>query len=170
LSQLSIGILDLVATNRGDRASPGPGAAFLLTQLGTHAAQLFAERVQAVDLTPAQVGLLRAVAARPGQSQRELADLLGALPSRLVALVDELESRGLVERRTSVQDRRHHALHLTPAGGDLMRRVGELARAHDDAICAGLSRADRETLRGLLQRLADAHGLTPGVHPGFRRI
>lgn len=152
------------------RPEDGPGSAFLLAALGAFAAEAFAERIAVVDLTPPQTGLLRAVAARPGQSQQALARLLGTPPSRLVALVDSLAERGLLERRRNAEDRRLHALHVTDEGAALLRRVGEIGRAHDDALCVELSAADRALLRSLLARLADTHGLTPGVHPGFRRL
>lgn len=150
--------------------SHGPGSAFLLAQLGSYAATRFAERIADLDLTPPQAGLLRAIAAGPGQSQQALARLLGTPPSRLVALVDGLDERGLVERRRNPDDRRLHALHLTAAGDALLARIGEVARAHDDAMCAGLDPDDRAALRTLLSRLAEHHGLTPGVHPGYRRL
>ncbi|MFR9804973.1 MarR family winged helix-turn-helix transcriptional regulator [Pseudonocardia sp. RS010] len=147
-----------------------PGSAFLLAQLGAYAAGRFAERVAELDLTPPQTGLLRVIGAGPGQSQQALARLVGTPPSRLVALVDGLDERGLVERRRNPDDRRLHALHLTEAGEALLRRVAEVARAHEDAICGPLDEADRARLRELLAGLAAAHGLTPGVHPGYRRI
>ena len=50
--------------------APRFGSAFLLAQVGAHAAQRFTERIGELDLTPAQVGLLRLVASRPGQSQQ----------------------------------------------------------------------------------------------------
>jgi DNA-binding MarR family transcriptional regulator len=148
----------------------GPGSAFLLAQLGAFAAARFAERIAALDLMPPQTGLIRAIAADPGRSQQALARLLGTPPSRLVALVDGLDERGLVERRRNPDDRRLHALYLTDAGEALLARIAEVARAHDDAICAGLAAAERTQLRALLARLADTHGLTPGVHPGYRRL
>lgn len=161
----------------GDPARPGcgpprsaPGAAFLLTQIGTLAAARFAERIGELDLTPPQTGLLRAVAVTPGQSQQALARHLGTPPSRLVALVDDLAERGLLERRRNPDDRRLHALHLTDAGRELMRRIGEVARAHDDDICRGLDEHERVTLAALLARIAADHDLTPGVHPGYRRL
>jgi len=58
-----------------------------------------AMRIKALDLTPAQAGLLRLIAWQPGQSQQEVARTLGTPPSRLVLLVDRLEERGLIERR-----------------------------------------------------------------------
>jgi len=148
----------------------GPGVAFLLAQLGSYAATRFAERVAELDLVPAQTGLLRAVAASPGQSQQALAQLLGTPPSRLVALVDALEERGILERRRNPTDRRLHALHLTEAGHQLLRRIGKAARAHNDTLCHALDPTERDQLRALLTRIADDHNLTPGVHPGYRNL
>jgi len=149
---------------------PGPGAAFLLAQLGAYAAAQFTARVAELDLVPAQTGLLRAVAATPGQSQQALAQLLGTPPSRLVALVDALEERGLLERRRNPDDRRLYALHLTQGGQQLLAKIGEIARTHDDAICRALDSTERDQLRTLLTRIADNHDLTPGVHPGYRTL
>jgi DNA-binding MarR family transcriptional regulator len=152
------------------RPEDGPGAAFLLAALGAYAAGRFTERIAALDLTPPQTGLLRIVAANPGQSQQALAGRLGTPPSRLVALIDSLADRRLLERRRNPDDRRLHALYVTPAGERLLHRVAQVGQAHDDAIFGSLTTDERGTLRALLARVADAHGLTPGVHPGFRRL
>jgi DNA-binding MarR family transcriptional regulator len=103
-----------------DAGLPVVGSAFLLTQLGTHAAQAFAARIGELDLTPPQTGLLRAVAVEEGRSQQALAQHLGTPATRLVALVDGLEQRGLLERRRNPDDRRLHAVHLTEAGRALL--------------------------------------------------
>lgn len=63
-----------------------------------------------------------------------------------------------------------HALHLTPAGERLLHRLAQIGRAHGDAMFGSLTTDERGELRALLARVADAHGLTPGVHPGFRRL
>jgi len=146
------------------------GSAFLLTQLGTHCAQAFARRIGELDLTPPQTGLLRAVAQAPGSSQQALAELLGTPATRLVALVDGLEERGLVERRRNPADRRLHAVHLTDAGTALLRDIGRIAREHDDAVLASLDVDERARLHDLLSKLAADRGLTPGVHPGYRTL
>lgn len=151
-------------------ARRGDGVAFLLTQLGTQAAMRYAERVGELDLTPPQTGLLRVIAARPGESQQQLAATMGLLPSKMVAMVDELEQRGLVERRRGTADRRQYALHVTRKGSALLRRVGDVARAHDRATTSALSADERVTLRNLLAKIADAEGLTPGIHPGYRTL
>src|SRR5690242_19798162 len=72
-------------------------AAFLLAQVGAHAASKFAERLAALDLSPPDAGVLRILASKPAITQQALASHLGVLPSRLVGLVDDLEARGLIE-------------------------------------------------------------------------
>ncbi|WP_247617692.1 MarR family winged helix-turn-helix transcriptional regulator [Streptomyces sp. MK37H] len=159
-------------TNEGERP-PGPpptGAAFLLAQLGAHAAELFAERLAELHLTPPQGGLLRLLADSPGRSQRELADDLGMPPSRFVAFADELEERGLIERRRNPVDRRLYAVHLTDEGGKLLAGLRKVGAEHERRMTDGLSEQERDQLTGLLRRLADRQGLSPGVHPGFRSV
>ena len=148
---------------------PG-GVAFLLAQLGHHAAEKFSERIAAIDLTPPQAGILRAIATQPGRSQQALSTQLGLLPSRVVAFVDELEDRGYIERRANPDDRRQYALYLTPAGKELMAKLSRLARQHDRVTTSGLSESERAQLRELLAALAAEQGLTPGIHPGYRRL
>jgi DNA-binding MarR family transcriptional regulator len=144
--------------------------AYLLSQLGAHAGAAFAERIAALDLTPPQTGLIRLVAAEPGLSQQAIAARLGMPASRLVALVDGLDERGLVERRRNPVDRRLYALHLTEAGRALLGRIAVVGKAHDQAITAALDADERATLQALLERIAKEQGLTPGVHPGYRRL
>ena len=148
----------------------GNGVAFLLAQLGHHAATLFAEQMASIDLTPPHAGILRAIATDPGRSQQALSGQLGLLPSRVVAYVDDLEGRGYVERRRNPEDRRLHALYLSASGKKLMKKIGDLARQHDRRLTAGLNDDQRETLRGLLGALAQHQGLTPRVHPGYRAL
>lgn len=146
------------------------GVAFLLAQLGHHATERFSERIAAMDLTPPHAGILRAIATAPGRSQQALSSQLQLLPSRVVAFVDDLEDRGYVERRPNPDDRRQYALYLTPAGKELMQKLSRLARQHERALTSGLNDSQRAQLRELLATVAQQQGLTPGVHPGYRRL
>jgi DNA-binding MarR family transcriptional regulator len=146
------------------------GVAFLLAQLGHHAATLFAERVATIGLSPPHAGILRAIAAEPGRSQQALSTQLGMLPSRVVVYVDELEERGYVERRRNPDDRRLHALYLTAAGKRLLRKVSELARQHELRLTAALDPEQYSALRELLAAVAQQQRLTPHVHPGYRTL
>ena len=147
-----------------------PGSAFLLTQIGTHAAQEFARRIAELDLTPPLTGLLRAIARAPGRSQQASARQLGTPATRLVALVDDLQRRGLVERRRNPDDRRLYAVHLTDTGRALLTQIGRIARQHDDGLLDSLDTTERTQLHDLLSRIARAHHLSGGVHPGYRTL
>ena len=143
------------------------GAAFLLAQVGAHAAAKFSERLSELKLTPADAGIFRILANTPAITQQALAIALGTLPSRLVALIDELESRGLLERRPHETDRRSYAMHLTDAGRSTLHAIGRIAREHQHALLAALSDDEQHHLADLLQRVAAQQGLIPGVHPGY---
>jgi DNA-binding MarR family transcriptional regulator len=155
-------------TNDGRPAADG-GIAFLLAQLGAHAAGRFAERIRPLGLTPPQAGVLRLLALVPGQSQRDLAAALGMHAPRLVALIDELERRALVSRERDPNDRRNYAISLTDQGRELFADLGQSARDHELAMTSGLDANERAQLLTLLRRLAEEQRLTPGVHPGYRR-
>ena len=166
-------IMVSVATTQTPASRPArkqTDVAFLLAQLGAYAAERFGERVAALDFTRPQAGLLRLISREPGMSQQAVARRLGTPPSRLVALVDGLEQGGLIERRRNPGDRRNYALHLTAAGEQAMATLSQAAFEHEEAIGAPLTQAERAQLSKLLAKLSAAHGLVPGVHPGYRSL
>ena len=156
-------------TNPGGTQRPS-SAAFLLAQVGSHAARRFAERLAPLRLSPPHAGVLRVLRKSGGLSQQGLAEVLHMHPSGLVAIIDEMEERGLLERRDSLDDRRTYELHLTDKGQAALRDIGRVGQEHNESLCAALSPREREQLTGLLQRVADDQGLTRGVHPGFSRL
>lgn len=147
-----------------------PPIAFLLAQLGSHAAMKFAERLASLHLTPPDAGILRVLSRSSGLSQQELAAALRMHASRLVAVVDELEKRGLVQRLENANDRRTYALHLTEKGREILARIGHIGHEHNEAITASLDEQERLVLAGLLQRIANEQRLAPGIHPGYSRL
>jgi DNA-binding MarR family transcriptional regulator len=146
------------------------GAAFFLAQLGAHAARRFGERVAEIGLSPPDAGVIRKIASGPGISQQALAEHLDVLPSRMVALVDALESKGIVERRRSTEDRRNYELQLTEQGRQVLSDLSRIAAEHEENLCAALSKDERSQLRDLCRRIAEQQGLTPGVHSGYRQL
>jgi DNA-binding MarR family transcriptional regulator len=147
---------------------PRPGVAFLLAQLGAHAAERFALVLSEHDLTPPLAGIMRLLRGAPGMSQQQLADRLGVAPSRIVSYLDDLETRGWISRTRDSADRRVNLLALTPQGQQAFTSLATISRGHDAVITAGLTAAERETLLELLVKIADQQQLTPGVHPGYR--
>ena len=144
--------------------------AFLLAQLGAHAASQFAERLEVLELTPADAGILRLLRVEAGPSQQELATRLQIHPSRLVAMLDNLEKRGLVERRAHAHDRRLYSIQLTKNGDHILEKIGKVAREHQDALLSILSNEERDALAALLLKVADQQGLIRGVHPGYQQL
>lgn len=143
--------------------------AFLLAQVGAYGADRFAQRLATLGLLPPHAGVLRLIAAAPDLNQRQLAERLRAVPSRVVSLLDDLEQRGFVTRVRRSADRRSHALALTPSGEAALAQLRAISQAHDAALLGELNEHDKQSLHNILRRLVEAHGLPQGVHPGFGR-
>ena len=144
--------------------------AFLLSQLGARAAQEFTRLLTPLNLAPADAGILRLVGRSEGISQQALAAALNMHASRLVALIDDLESRGLLLREVHATDRRLYSLALTAKGKETLFSIREVADEHDRLMCAALTAEETVTLQALLSRMANQMGLAAGVHPGYRTM
>lgn len=164
---------DWLLVSHGSVSEPVPAeslsqrAGFLLVQLGSHRHRAFAERLAVLDLHPRHFGMLSHLAANEGRSQQALSRALGVHRSAMVALVDDLERRGLAERRRDANDRRAYTLHLTSAGRDLLTKLERVAGDDEAELLAALNTRERGQLISLLQRVAESQGLTAGVHPGL---
>lgn len=150
--------MDSATTGRPKRT------AFLLSQLGAVASSRFADRTREIGLTRSDAGVIRLLGRTPGLSQRSLADRLGAVPSRVVSLIDSLQERGLVERVRSSTDRRNYELHLTEAGNRVLRELRGIAEQHEAELLAPLTGEQIAQLDVLLARLANGHGLDRDLH------
>lgn len=149
-----------------------PSVAFLLSRLGYQASHRMGTALGELGLELREFGLLRLLAASHGSSQRALGAMLRISPNRMVALVDGLEGKGLIERRTHPDDRRAYTVTLTDAGAAALSLAIEAGIGVELAMCAPLEAAEREQLLGLLFKLVasagdDAGGGFPGVHPGM---
>jgi DNA-binding MarR family transcriptional regulator len=149
----------------------GDDLAYLLVQLGFHVARRFSEQLAPLDLEPRQFGMLTRLAANEGRSQQAIGELVGLNPTRMVFLVDDLEQRGLVERRRNPADRRSHALYLTELGRAKLREAQQASAGPQGEIGASLTERQRGELTRLLRRLADEQGIPeeglPGPPPGI---
>jgi DNA-binding MarR family transcriptional regulator len=157
----------VVATSTFDYTE---SVAFLLRQLGFYSTTVFAEQLATIKLTAAHAGILRTIAAEPGNSQHALSAHLSVAPARLVRYLDDLEERGYIERRRNSRDRRRNALYLTAEGKKTMRKIAGFARKHEDQLTAGLDPEKSCAFRDLLATVAQHQGLTPHVHPGYKAL
>jgi DNA-binding MarR family transcriptional regulator len=104
-------------------------------------------------LTPGEFGLLVLVERNAGLSQMALARALGIDRSTLVPILNRLQARGLLVRRSSPTDGRTHALGLTPAGEKALARYARLVKVHERRIAAGLSADETHILIELLEKV-----------------
>jgi DNA-binding MarR family transcriptional regulator len=89
-------------------------------------------------------------------TQRELSRHLALDPSQIVAIVDTLEKRDLVERRPDPRDRRSKIVVATKAGRALSEKARALSQASDEESLTMLTADERATLHALLTKVAFA--------------
>jgi len=140
----------------------------MLSSLGYAVSRKFHELLGPLSLEPGEFALLRAVAASEGESQTTLADHLHISPSWMVAVVDELEGRGLLERRPHARDRRVRTLHLTPKGTKLLQQAERQAQQFDEEVTRMLGERELLHLLDVLDRIAVGLELQPGAHAALR--
>lgn len=133
---------------------------FLLSRMGLVAQKRFSEHLEQLGVTPRMWGALNVLDAEGAITQHALGRCTGIDPSSMVATIDELEKRGLVERRAHPTDRRAHALHVTDEGRETLARGRKLARHAQEELLAPLSADERRQLHDLLLRLALASDRT----------
>jgi DNA-binding MarR family transcriptional regulator len=124
----------------------------------------FALILEPYGLEPREFGLLLRISLAQGSTQQAIGEMLGVPASRMVALIDSLEQRGLLERRLSPSDRRARALHLTDPGRLLLEQATRAAADFERAITAELSGQQRTHLLEALELIAQSLGVPPGVH------
>ncbi|MHB8657421.1 MAG: MarR family winged helix-turn-helix transcriptional regulator [Solirubrobacteraceae bacterium] len=129
---------------------------FLISRTGMLASRHFAERIESIGLHPRMWGALNVLAAEGAITQHALGRCVGMDPSSMVTTIDELEARGLVERRPHPGDRRAHALHITPEGHRILARGRELARGAQEELLSPLDAGERRQLHQLLLRIAQS--------------
>ncbi len=141
---------------------------FLLSQIGAYIGIEFRQRLQQLQISSGQAGIMRLVSLSAKISQRELANKLSVNPSRLVILLDELEKMKLILRTVDSSDRRNHNLRLTEDGVKMVKKVGNISRNLTESLCGALTPGEKDMLESLLQKIATDQNLAPNVHPAFK--
>jgi DNA-binding MarR family transcriptional regulator len=126
---------------------------FLVARLHTPMKYDFAAALAPIGIEPPHVGILAALRATGPVSQSEMSRIFAVSGAHMVQLVDELEERGLVERRRRPTDRRAQVLHLLPGATETLDRAMPLAAAVVADRLAPLTGAQSERLLVLLRRL-----------------
>lgn len=88
-------------------------------------------------------------------SQQRLGQRQGVDRTTMIAVVDELESSGFVERRRDPRDRRAYSLQATARGRRVLQQAAEAAKRAEDEFLAPLPEADRGRLKRMLRALLE---------------
>ena len=126
-----------------------------LAQLAAHADRIVGERLAALDARKWHYAVLTALRERGPASQAALSRSTGIYTSDLVAVLNELAERELVERVPDPADRRRNVITLTALGRRRLRQLDRAVDASQDALLGPLSPAERDQLSALLTRLLE---------------
>ncbi len=114
------------------------------------------QRARTRGMTRAQWVILAHLDRQSGLSQNELAAIVEVEPITIGRLVDRLEARGLVERRSDPRDRRVWRLQLTPAATPILREIKQYRAELLELMTAGLDAATLKVMAdGLLRMKAN---------------
>ncbi|MEV4702339.1 MarR family transcriptional regulator [Actinoplanes sp. NPDC049316] len=134
-------------------ADDRPDLAAMVARLGRTLVAAERPILAAHDVSMWGYVVLTALADEPMRTQAALARAIGADKTRIIADLDELQERGLIEREPDPADRRVRLLRLTPAGRRVHTAVRRAIRAEEERLLADLPAADRRVFLRVLQRL-----------------
>jgi DNA-binding MarR family transcriptional regulator len=130
---------------------------FLLGRLGVAAKARALQELERAGFDPWDYGTLAVLSEGMRETQSTVADALRLDPSRMVAILDSLEKRGLVERQRDPHDRRRHLVSITGSGRKQLVRLRAIVKEAEDEFLAPLDAESRAQLHDLLLRLAAHH-------------
>ncbi len=143
---------DAVANEPGVTTS----AANLLMKAGMLIGRAIDDALVPLGISGRQFFLLSIAVEHHSDSQLEISRRMHLDPTIVVSLVDELEQAGFVERRRHPDDRRRYQIALTAAGRKVHRSAIRAAAGVERSFLGELSAAERERLRGDLERVMAA--------------
>ncbi|WP_448629111.1 MarR family winged helix-turn-helix transcriptional regulator [Cellulomonas soli] len=136
------------------RTATGPSSSLgLLRWIGWAQRKAAEDWVRARDLTHEQGFVLGFLVDHPGTVQRDIAQVSRTSAASVSSLLQGLERRGLVERRTQPGDERSKRVAATPQGAELVAGFAEAMAAVDETILAPLDADERATLHTLLTKI-----------------
>jgi DNA-binding MarR family transcriptional regulator len=113
------------------------------------------ERLRAIGISIPQCDALTTLTEQEGVSQQELAKRLYVTKGNISGLIDRLEEARLVERRSTANDRRQHAIYLTPAGREMAEKALAVQLRWIASTIGRMAEADLEALETQLITLRD---------------
>jgi len=147
------GVVDAGDAGRVNLGRLGDFVGFRLRRVQNHLSRRFSAVTTGMGLRSGLFSSLAIIDANPGISQIALSREVGQDKSVAVAIVDELEKLGWAERQRSQQDRRRHALFITPAGQEQLSHLFERLDETESEVLHLLSPGEKLVLSELLDRM-----------------
>ena len=136
-----------------DAVYTAPG--YLFRRMQQIAVAIFMEECRSFDLTPVQYAALIAIHTHPGIDATRLSAVIAFDRSTLGSVIERLETKKLIERKPSPDDKRVKLLYLTKSGATLLRDVTSSVERAQARMLQPLKPADRRALMALLEQLVD---------------
>ena len=134
---------------------------YLLKHAQLRLAELTASAMAPFGITGRQCAVLIAIDSQAPLSQQEVAHRLGVDRTTMVLLIDELESKRLVQRRRDPDDRRKNVVVLTDAGRTTLREASSASAEAERLFLSRLSGDEATLLRRVLREVAFPSPLKP---------
>jgi MarR family transcriptional regulator, repressor for mepA len=109
--------------------------------------------IRARELSHEQAFVLGYLVQHPGAIQRDIAQVSRTSAASVSSLLQGLERRDLVERRTEGGNERSKRVYASPAGAELIAGFDSAMAAADETILAPLDPAERTSLHALLTKI-----------------
>jgi DNA-binding MarR family transcriptional regulator len=129
---------------------------FLLTRAHFSSRDRVDELLRPHGILVRHFGLMMLLAEHGPSSQQALAQRLSVSPAMITQIVDDVEARGMVERRPNPGDRRSYLVTLTPEGKRTLAAGRRVTRSAADEIVAKVGEDGDRELRALLRKLVGA--------------
>ena len=136
-----------------DAVYTAPG--YLFRRMQQIAVALFVEECKAYDLTPVQYAAMVAIHTHPGIDATRLSAVIAFDRSTLGSVIERLQIKSLIERRSAPDDKRVKLLYLTKSGVALLRDIKPSVERAQARMLQPLDPADRKKLMALLTQLVD---------------
>ena len=136
-----------------DAVYTAPG--YLFRRMQQIAVALFMEECKAFDLTPVQYAALIAIRTHLGIDATRLSAVIAFDRSTLGSVIERLEAKHYIERKSSREDKRVKLLRLTKSGATLLRDIMPSVGRAQARMLQPLKPADRKALLVLLTQLVD---------------
>lgn len=108
----------------------------------------FAEKIlKPFDLTLEQLHIIKILPDKNGITQKEIGTAVNKTPANITRLLDRLEEKKLVERRSDPNDRRATLVFITKTGKSTVENVTETFNSFSSQFLQGVSDQEKETIR-----------------------